>query len=62
MTYEDLRVAIADGIAELTLDRPSERNAFSGPMAASLARAYRTPPRALGARRAPRLAGNDLTI
>ena len=41
MTYEDLRVTIADGIAELTLDRPSERNAFSGPMAASLARAYR---------------------
>jgi enoyl-CoA hydratase/carnithine racemase len=41
MAYEDLRVAIADGIAELTLDRPSERNAFSGPMAASLARAYR---------------------
>ena len=41
MTYEDLRVEIADGIAELTLDRPSERNAFSGPMATSLARAYR---------------------
>ena len=41
MTYEDLRVTIADGFAEVTLDRPSERNAFSAPMAASLARAYR---------------------
>jgi len=34
-------VTIADGIAEVTLDRPSEWNAFSAPMAASLARAYR---------------------
>src|SRR5262249_41731790 len=41
MDYIDLRVAIADGIAELTLDRPNERNAFSGAMGASLARAYR---------------------
>src|SRR5262245_24932576 len=41
MAYEDLGVTIADGIAELTLDRPSQRNAFSGAMAASLARAYR---------------------
>jgi enoyl-CoA hydratase/carnithine racemase len=41
VTYEDLRVAIGDGVAELTLDRPAERNAFSGAMAASLARAYR---------------------
>jgi hypothetical protein len=41
MTYKDLRVTIADGIAELTLDRPSERNAFSGAMAASLTCAYR---------------------
>jgi enoyl-CoA hydratase/carnithine racemase len=39
--YEDLRLAIADGVAELTLDRPADRNAFSGPMATSLARAYR---------------------
>jgi enoyl-CoA hydratase/carnithine racemase len=41
MDYTDLRVAIADGIAELTLDRPQQRNAFSGAMGASLARAYR---------------------
>jgi len=41
MTYQDLRVTIVDGVAELTLDRPSERNAFSGAMAASLTRAYR---------------------
>ena len=41
MDYKDLRVTIADGIAELTLDRPDERNAFSGAMGASLARAYR---------------------
>ena len=41
MDYQDLRLTIADGVAELTLDRPGDRNAFSGPMAASLARAYR---------------------
>jgi enoyl-CoA hydratase/carnithine racemase len=41
MAYEDLHVTIVDGIAELTLDRPRDRNAFSGPMGASLARAYR---------------------
>jgi enoyl-CoA hydratase/carnithine racemase len=41
VTAGDLRVAIADGIAELTLDRPAERNAFSGPMAVALADAYR---------------------
>ena len=41
MDYQDLRVEIADGVAVLTLDRPAERNAFSGPMAVSLARAYR---------------------
>jgi enoyl-CoA hydratase/carnithine racemase len=41
MDYQDLRVMIADGIAELTLDRPGDRNAFSGPMAESLAHAYR---------------------
>jgi enoyl-CoA hydratase/carnithine racemase len=37
----DLRVEIADGIAEVTLDRPEQRNAFSGAMATSLAEAYR---------------------
>jgi enoyl-CoA hydratase/carnithine racemase len=41
MAYEDLRVEIAGGVAVLTLDRPAERNAFSGPMARSLAAAYR---------------------
>ena len=41
MAYEDLRVEIADGVAVLTLDRPDQMNAFSGPMAASLAAAYR---------------------
>ena len=41
MTYEDLRLDIDDGVAVITLDRPAQRNAFSGPMAASLAAAYR---------------------
>jgi enoyl-CoA hydratase/carnithine racemase len=41
VAYEDLRVEIADGVALLTLDRPAERNAFSGAMGASLAAAYR---------------------
>jgi enoyl-CoA hydratase/carnithine racemase len=38
--YQDLRVLIANGIAVLTLDRPDDRNAFSGPMGTSLAAAY----------------------
>jgi len=41
MTYRDLRCEIADGVAVVTLDRPTDRNAFSGPMATSLADAYR---------------------
>jgi enoyl-CoA hydratase/carnithine racemase len=41
MGYEHLRVEIADGVAVLTLHRPAERNAFSGPMGTSLAAAYR---------------------
>ena len=41
MAYEDLRVEIADGVAVLTLDRPDQMNAFSGPMALALAQAYR---------------------
>jgi enoyl-CoA hydratase/carnithine racemase len=41
MTYRDLRCEIADGVAVVTLDRPNDRNAFSGPMATSLADAYR---------------------
>lgn len=41
MAYADLTVDITDGIAVLTLDRPEHMNAFSGPMATSLATAYR---------------------
>jgi len=41
MAYEHLRVEIDDGVALLTLDRPEHMNAFSGPMGASLAAAYR---------------------
>lgn len=41
MRYTDLTLDIADGVAVITLDRPAQRNAFSGPMAASLAAAYR---------------------
>src|SRR6185436_10303549 len=41
MTYRDLRCEIAEGVAVVTLDRPNDRNAFSGPMATSLAAAYR---------------------
>jgi enoyl-CoA hydratase/carnithine racemase len=41
MAYADLQVDVADGVATLTLDRPERMNAFSGPMAASLAAAYR---------------------
>ncbi len=41
MAYEDLQLAIADGVAVVTLDRPADRNAFSGAMARSLADAYR---------------------
>ncbi|HZR80818.1 MAG TPA: enoyl-CoA hydratase-related protein [Candidatus Binatia bacterium] len=35
-----LRVEIADGVAVLTLDRPEQRNAFSGRMAQELGAAY----------------------
>jgi enoyl-CoA hydratase/carnithine racemase len=41
MPYRDLRFDFADGVAVLTLDRPHDRNAFSGPMAQSLSDAYR---------------------
>ena len=40
MAYEHLRLDVADQVAVVTLDRPDARNAFSGPMADSLARAY----------------------
>lgn len=39
-SYEHLRFEVADGVAVITLDRPDQRNAFSGPMATSLSRAY----------------------
>lgn len=41
MAYDDLTVAVEDGVAVLTLNRPEHRNAFSGAMGASLGRAYR---------------------
>jgi len=41
MADRDLRFDFADGVAVLTLDRPHDRNAFSGPMAQSLGDAYR---------------------
>jgi enoyl-CoA hydratase/carnithine racemase len=41
MHYEDLRFELVDGVATITLDRPEQMNAFSGPMGESLGRAYR---------------------
>ncbi len=41
MALEHLRMSVEDGIAILTLDRPEQRNAFSGPMGTSLSDAYR---------------------
>jgi enoyl-CoA hydratase/carnithine racemase len=42
MAYEDLRFDLDEhGVATLTLDRPAQRNAFSGAMGRSLAAAYR---------------------
>jgi enoyl-CoA hydratase/carnithine racemase len=38
----DLRLEIADGVAEITLHRPEHRNAFSGEMGRALGDAYRT--------------------
>lgn len=40
MGYTDIRFAVADGVATITLDRPAERNAFSGSMGIDLGRAY----------------------
>jgi enoyl-CoA hydratase/carnithine racemase len=40
MPYQDLSLDIDEGVALITLDRPAQRNAFSGPMAASLGDAY----------------------
>ena len=42
MAYEHLRFELDEhGVATLTLDRPGQLNAFSGPMGRSLAEAYR---------------------
>src|SRR4051812_47313807 len=38
---EGLRIAIADGVAVLTLDRPSQRNAISGDNAWAYAKFFR---------------------
>jgi enoyl-CoA hydratase/carnithine racemase len=40
MPYTDLSMTVEDGVAVVTLDRPEHRNAFSGPMGASLGEAY----------------------
>ncbi len=41
-SYEDLTATLDDdGVATLTLDRPAQRNTFTGPMGESLERAYR---------------------
>lgn len=40
MSYTDILFSAADGIATITLNRPAERNAFSGPMGVDLGRAY----------------------
>ena len=40
MTYRDLTVDVDDRVALLTLNRPENRNAFSGAMGESLGRAY----------------------
>lgn len=41
MPYQDIRFALEDGVAVVTLHRPERRNAFSGTMAAELGDAYR---------------------
>ncbi len=38
--YRDLRVAVQDRVAVVTLDRPEQRNAFTGAMGDSLGRVY----------------------
>ena len=40
MAYHDIELAVADGIAVITLNRPAERNAFSGKMGVELGQAY----------------------
>jgi len=40
MAYQDIRFAIEDGVAVVTLHRPEQRNAFSGTMGVELGAAY----------------------
>jgi enoyl-CoA hydratase/carnithine racemase len=40
MREEHVRVETADGVMVVTLDRPDKLNAFTGPMGATLGRAY----------------------
>ena len=40
MSYTDIQFSVADGVATITLNRPAERNAFSGPMGIDLGHAY----------------------
>lgn len=42
MTSNDLLFEIEEGVALVTLNRPEQRNAFSGPMGEALGNAYRT--------------------
>ena len=41
LELEDLRLEFDDGVVVLTLDRPEQLNAYSGPMGISLGHAYR---------------------
>jgi enoyl-CoA hydratase/carnithine racemase len=41
MSTSDLRFEVADGVARITLNRPAQRNAFSGEMGEALGAAYR---------------------
>lgn len=41
MAYEDIRFAVDDGVAVVTLHRPGQRNAFSGRMGVELGDVYR---------------------
>lgn len=40
MAQQDIEFAVEDGVAVITLNRPAERNAFSGRMGVELGEAY----------------------
>lgn len=42
MSYRDITFAVADGVAVITLNRPAQRNAFTGVMGRELGQAYAT--------------------